>query len=117
MIPPIFVCLSLGIPHQALSHAACSISISGDPGKAYYGFSLPNSERHFSILSVPALTIQARFAVIRLLTRFFIVLLEIKIPRFISCVNLKFSNSYNILVGKDSKGSEGSEGSKGSEVP
>lgn len=94
MIPPIFTCPLPDMPHQALSQAACSIPISGEPGKAYYGFSLPNSERHFSILSAPALTRQARFAVIRLLTHFVIVLLQIKIPRLAGPVNKNNSNSY-----------------------
>ena len=90
MIPPIFIYALLHIPYQVLGLAAYSASISGEPGKPYYCFSFPNSERHFSILSAPALTIRARFAVIRLLTRFVIVLLEIKIPRFISDVNIQF---------------------------
>ena len=70
VFPPNFIYLSPSIPLQVLTNPD---SVSGAPGKAYYSFNLPNSEMHFSILSMPALTVQARFTVISVLTLFFIV--------------------------------------------
>lgn len=70
VFPPNFIYLSPSIPYKVLTNPD---PVSGVPGKTYYRFSLPNSEMHFSILSMPALTLRTRFAVIRLLTLSFIV--------------------------------------------
>ena len=70
VFPPNFIYLSPSIPYKVLTNPWLCI---GSSREDLLQFSLPNSEMHFSILSMPALTLRTRFAVIRLLTLSFIV--------------------------------------------
>ena len=62
VFPPNFIYPSPDIPSEVLSNPG---PVSGAPGKTYCCFNLPNSEMHFSFLSISALTIRTRFAVFR----------------------------------------------------
>lgn len=74
MIPPNFVHMS---PHTSSGTGKNPLypdSVSGVPGKIYCTFDPPDSEMHFSTLSVSACTLRTRFAVFGLPTLFFIAL-------------------------------------------
>ena len=70
VFPPNFIYLSPSIPYKVLTNLWLCI---GSSRENLLAFSLPNSEMHFTTLSVSASTLRTRSAVFSLATLFFIV--------------------------------------------